>query len=403
MIKKALVITEVFHPEDFIINDLVDSWLCQGYELEILTRNPSYPLGNVFKGFKNRIYNKSIYKSAVIHRFLVIPGYQNSLIIKLLNYINYIFFSFFFLIFKGRCFNKIFIYQTGPLTNAFSPVLLKPLYNYKITIWCQDLWPDTIYAYGLKKTKMVNFILTSLVKFIYNGCDIILISCNGFKEKIEDLLIKPKSIFWVPNWPLINGSSNEKAALPTGFNFTFAGNIGKVQNLDNVVRAFKAVSFKYPETYLNIIGDGSFLDELKTICVSEKITNVNFKGRKPLSSMPSYFAASDVLLISLLDVPLYEIMIPSKFQTYLTTNKPIYSIMKGEVSEMVLQYNIGISAHPSSIKSIEKGFIELLVSPKRKLEIFSNNSLALLKDRFDETKTKKYLHNLFWDDDHKKI
>jgi len=398
MIKKALVITEVFHPEDFIINDLVDSWLSQGYDLEILTRNPTYPIGKVFKGFKNRIYNKSIYKSAVIHRFLVIPGYQNSLVIKLLNYINYIVFSFFILLFKGRCFNKIFIYQTGPLTNAFSPVLLKPFFNYKITIWSQDLWPDTIYAYGLKKTKMVSFILTNLVKFIYNGCDTILISCNGFKEKIEDILSKPKPIYWVPNWSLINGFSNEKEVLPKGFNFTFAGNIGKVQNLDKVVRAFKAITVKYPETYLNIIGDGSFLEELKTICVSEKIINVNFKGRKPLNSMPSYFAASDVLLISLLDVPLYEIMIPSKFQTYLTANKPIYAIMKGEVSEMVLQYNIGVSAQPSSIKSIENGFIELLLSPQRKLELFSNNSLALLQDRFDETKTKNKLHDLFWHD-----
>ena len=105
MSKKALIITEVFFPEDFIINNLVDSWLEQGYELEILTRNPSYPYGKVLDGYKNRIYSKSNYKSAIVHRFLVIPGYQNSLLIKLLNYINYMFFSFWILLSIGRTSN----------------------------------------------------------------------------------------------------------------------------------------------------------------------------------------------------------------------------------------------------------------------------------------------------------
>lgn len=398
MTKKALVITEVFHPEDFIINNLVDDWLAKGYELEVLTRNPSYPYGKVLQGYKNKLYNKSFYKTAVIHRFLVIPGYQNSLVIKLLNYISYMFFSFWVLLSIGRRFDKIFIYQTGPLTNAWSPVLLKPLFRYKITIWSQDLWPDTIYAYGLKKNKITNFILTKLVRFIYSGCDTILISCKGFKEKIEVILKKKTPIYWVPNWPLIDGFSTEKETLQRGFNFTFAGNIGKVQNLDTIVRAFKAVSSTHTEAYLNIIGDGSYLEELKKICISEKITNVNFTGRKPVSTMPNYFAASDVLLISLVDVPLYEIMIPSKFQTYLTAKKPIYAIMKGEVSALVSQYNLGISALPSSIIDIEKGFIQFLECSNDTLNIFSNNSVTLLNDSFNETKTKSLLNTLFWNE-----
>lgn len=398
MRKKALIITEVFHPEDFIINDLVDDWLDKGYDLEILTRNPSYPYGKVLEGYTNAIYNKSNYKSAVIHRFFVIPGYQNSLLLKLLNYINYMFFSFWILLSIGNRFDKVFIYQTGPLTNGFVPVLLKPLFKYKVTIWSQDLWPDTIYAYGLKKNEVTHFILSNLVRFIYSGCDTILISCQGFKDKIEVLLKHPKPIIWVPNWPIIDGFSTVKESLPEGFNFTFAGNIGKVQNLDNVVRSFKGVSAKYPKAFLNIIGDGSYLEELKTICVTEGITNVNFTGRKPITSMPHYFAASDVLLISLVDVPLYEIMIPSKFQTYLTAHKPIYAIMKGEVAAMVSHYNIGISAQPNSVEAIESGFIELLHTGKSDLDLLSQNSHALLRDYFDENKTKNQLQNLFWNE-----
>ena len=398
MTKKALVITEVFYPEDFIINDLVDNWIEKGYDLEVLTRNPSYPYGKVLEGYKNKLYSKSNYKGSIIHRFLVIPGYQNSLLLKLLNYVNYMFFSFWVLLFIGKRFDKVFIYQTGPLTNAFTAVLLKPIFKYKITIWSQDLWPDTIYAYGLKKTKITSFILTHLVRFIYTGCDTILISCTGFKDKIENILRIPKAIHWIPNWPIINGFSENKESLPKGFNFTFAGNVGKVQNLDNVVRGFKGVIEKHPNAYLNIIGDGSFLEELKNICTAEKIDNLNFTGRKPVNTMPNYFAASDVLLISLVDVPLYEIMIPSKFQTYLTAKKPIFAVMKGEVANLLTEYDLGISARPGSIKAIEEGFIKLLNFPNTKMNEFSVNSAELLNDSFDELKIKSQLENLFWDD-----
>lgn len=396
MHKKALILSEVFWPEDFIINDLVDDWLAKGYSLEVLTRNPSYPFGRVTDGYKNNLYNKSVYKNTFVHRFFVFPGYQNSLLIKILNYVTYMFICFWFLLFNGKKYDKIFIYQTGPLTNAFSPVLLKTIFKYKITIWSQDLWPDTIYAFGLKKNKITKFILNNLVRFIYNGCDIILISCKGFNEKIEKLLKKKTPIHWIPNWPIVDGFSTEKEGLPKGFNFTFAGNIGKVQNLDQIVRAFKSVSEKYSDAHLNIIGDGSYLEELKTICKIEKIKNINFTGRKPVSKMPHYFAASEVLLISLIDVPLYEIMIPSKFQTYLTANKPIYSVMKGEVSQLVTKYNLGISANPSDIKAIEKGFFQFLNYPDNQLNVLANNSISLLHDNFDELKTKQKIFDLFW-------
>lgn len=400
MDKKALIVTQFFHPEEFVINDLIDSWIEKGFELEILTTNPSYPSGKVSQGFKNRIYHKSKYKSAIIHRFLFIPGYQNHLIFKMLNYINYMILSFWILIFIGKRFDRIFIYQAGPLSNAFSPVLLKPIFKYKLTIWIQDLWPDTIYAYGLPKNSFTHYILTRFVRFIYSGFDTILISCEGFKERIETILKKPKPIFWIPNWSLTNtnGNTKEKVRLPNGFNFTFAGNIGKVQNLDNVVCAFKSVAEVYPKANLNIIGDGSFLEELKSICSDEKIANINFTGRHPVSKMPKYFAASDVLLISLVDVPLYEIMIPSKFQAYLTAKKPIYAVMKGEVVNMVSQYNLGISAPPSSIEEIENGFIQFLDYSDKELNDFSNNSVQLLNHRFSEEKTIKKISSLFWND-----
>ena len=179
-------------------------------------------------------------------------------------------------------------------------------------------------------------------------------------------------------------------------NFTFAGNVGKVQNLENVVRGFGIFVKSNPDVWLNIIGDGSFLSELKNIVDRNHIENVNFTGRKPLSEMSDYYEASDVLVLSLKDVPLYEIMIPSKFQAYLSSCKPIYAVFRGEVSNLVNNYNLGIVAKPDDINDIARGFQKWLDLPSEDLVMFSNNASQLLSSVFNRDKLIEKINSIHW-------
>ncbi len=380
--KKILIIGEAFYPEEFIINDLAKEWSDKGFHVEVLTRNPSYPFGKVFSGYKNKIYQKTWFSNILIHRVFLIQGYQTNKFTKILNYLSFVFFASWVALFIGKRFDKVFVYQTGPLTVALPGNLIKILYGKPLTIWTQDLWPDTVYAYGFKKTKLLTIILNGLVSFVYNNADTIAVSCSGFSEKLEGYLKYQKKISWVPNWPIIERKAKEAKILPGKFNFTFAGNIGKVQNLDKVILGFKPIAEKNPFVWLNLIGDGSELDGLKELVRFNTVSNVNFVGRRPLEEMPEYFEGSDVLLISLVDSPIYELMIPSKFQTYLNYGKPIFSIMKGEVPQMISQYHIGFSANPSDVNDIATGYEAFLKLSNIELNSLGRSSVDLLEKTF---------------------
>lgn len=393
---KALVIGEAFYPEDFIINDLSQEWEKEGYDFEVLTRAPSYPFGKVYQGYKNKIYQTTYFNTIKIHRFPVWQGYERSVLIKILNYFSFVFWSFLVILFIGRRFDRVFIYQTGPLTLATAGILMKKFFGAKVTIWTQDLWPETVYAYGFKKTKFLSFCLDGFVKWIYKNCDSILVSCEGFIERIHRY-VPGKEIAFAPNWSLVEYEPRENVKLPGEFNFTFAGNIGKVQNLDNVVKGFGLFMKKNPTAYLNIIGDGSYLNELKDLVRDENIQNVNFTGRKPLSEMSDYYAASDVLIISLKNVPLYEIMIPSKFQAYLMTQKPIYAIMSGEVRKVVERYEIGFGALPDNIEDIARGFLRFLGLSSAEKERMSQSATTLLSNVFNRQQIIEKINSYVWD------
>ena len=75
---RILIITEVFYPEEFLINDLAFSLIEKGFAVSVLTLNPSYPSGKIYGGFENKFYWKDTYKGIDIllaflsHNFLFI-------------------------------------------------------------------------------------------------------------------------------------------------------------------------------------------------------------------------------------------------------------------------------------------------------------------------------------------
>ncbi|MEK7722480.1 MAG: glycosyltransferase family 4 protein, partial [Elusimicrobiota bacterium] len=276
---RVLLITERFYPEEFIINDLAVEWAARGLELEVLTQVPSYPFGKVFPGYSNKIFSREAWKGISIARFFTVTGYRDSLFFKLLNYFSFSAAGAMAALLLGRKYDRIFIYQTGPLTQAIPAVLLRKLYGIPVTIWVQDVWPDMVYAYGFKKTRLLGFFLDALVGFIYRNCDKIAVSCAGFVKSIEPYAPgKPISHF--PNWPAVTPgqAGGGEIKLSDKFNFTFAGNVGKFQNLENVIRGFGLVSAENGNIQLNIVGDGSDLERLKEITAREGIKGVLFWG-----------------------------------------------------------------------------------------------------------------------------
>jgi glycosyltransferase involved in cell wall biosynthesis len=387
---KILIITERFYPENFIINDLATEWQNKGFKVSVLTQNPSYPLDKIFKGYKNNLFKKYDWNGIKIYRFFTILGYKKSKTIKLLNYFSFVVFSVISAIFIGRKVDKIFIYQTGSLTLAIAGIIIKKLYKKPATIWTQDIWPNAVYNYGFKKRWYLTLFLNWLMKFVYSNCNNIFISCRSFKDVISKY-ISAKQIYYFPNWSLLNlpKKSDKKIKFESKFNFTFAGKIGKLQNLENVILGFKLFLRQGIDARLNIIGDGSHLENLKKLVDEEKIPQVIFLGRKHPDEMYSYFEASDVLVISLKE----SLTIPSKFQTYLACNKPIFAVMNGDVANLVKQYKVGITALPSDINSIAEGFRKSIKFAEKEKDIKTKTE-HFLKTEFSKDKIVTEMTNI---------
>ena len=386
--KKILIVTECFYPEEFKINDVALSWKDKGYDVDVLTLNPTYPLGKIFSGYKNSFFRKDEYQGINIFRVYAVTGYRGSIFKKILKYINFMVFGSIAATFIGRKYDYVFGFNMSALTNMLPAVIVGKLYKKPITFWVQDIWPDSVYAYGFKRTKISSTILDVFVKFMYRNIDRIAVSGRGFKSKLTPYIDKKLIFHYLPNW----ADDLDNDLVPADFeggkevvHFTFAGNIGKVQNLENIVNAFCLLQSNYQDrARLNIIGDGSNLDKIKLL--ADNNPNIVFHGKKPRSAMASYYKASDFLIISLMDKPIFSVTIPAKTQTYIAAKKPILAIINGDTADIVCNNNLGLCVDPSNIGAITSMFQRCVNMGQAEIQSFTSENDRLLTTTFDKEK-----------------
>ncbi len=385
--KKILIVTEYFYPEEFKINEIAVAWKEKGYEVDVLTQNPTYPFGKIYDKYKNKWYSKDTYKGINIYRVKAVTGYKESLFKKLLKYFTFMILGSFVSFRIGKKYDYIFGFDVGALTGMVPAILLKKLYNKKVTLWIQDVWPDSVYAYGFKKSKFLQFLLNGFVKFVYRYTVNFAISGKGFKSKILPYIENNQIIEYLPNW----ADEFNKELEPFSFSddkkvhFTFAGNIGKVQNLDNIIKAFGNLSNEnLINSQLNIIGDGSELEKLKELVKNNNYKNIIFWGRKPRNEMYKYFKASDFLIVSLIDKPIFSLTVPAKVQTYIASNKPILAVINGDASDIIKDNNLGYCTRPDNLEDIKNIFEKATNADKLQIDKFTKNCESLTKTTFNK-------------------
>lgn len=385
MKKKVLIVSEVFYPEEFKINELAIDWKNKGYDVDILTMVPSYPSSKIFHGYENRWYQKELWNGMNIYRVKAVTGYKNSLFKKLLKYFAFMIMGSFLSIKIGKKYDYIFGFQVGPLTAMVPAIILKQFYKKPVTLWIQDIWPDSVYAYGFKKTKILEFFLNSFVRYVYKNTSSFGISAKGFEKKIIPFLSENKEIFYAPNWADYLDKDLEKIrfSYDDKIHFTFAGNIGSVQNLENIIESFGKIDDKYLEkVQLNIIGDGSHLEKLQNIVKENSFKNIIFWGRKPRGEIYKYLSASNFLIVSLIDKEIFSLTVPAKTQTYIATGKPIIAIIKGEAADIIRENELGLVCNPDSLEEIKSVFIEAIEMSYEKSKKYIKNSELLTNTIF---------------------
>ena len=87
--KKLLIIAQNFWPENFPINSISES-LINNYSIDVITGQPNYPYGKIYKGYKWYSIRKEMFNNVNIYRVPIIPRFSGTSINLIFNYTSFI-------------------------------------------------------------------------------------------------------------------------------------------------------------------------------------------------------------------------------------------------------------------------------------------------------------------------
>ncbi len=339
---KILVICQYYKPEPFLINEIAPALVEQGHDVTVLTGLPNYPEGKVLSEYRFQKKRDEMLEGVRVIRCNEV-GRNRGYVYLALNYVSYAITASIRTFFMREKFDAVLCYQLSPILMALPAIVYKQRHKVPLFLYCLDIWPESAQAHIKRDTGRIYRCIHSISKWIYRQCDEICVTSKPFMEYMEQKNdISADKLSYLPQHAdarlLSHDFRKEESRIK---HFMYAGNLGKGQTLDVIIRAAELLKER-SDFVIDFVGDGSMLDSLKTLATECGIADkVIFHGRHTAASMAQFYEMADVLLITLRGNNFVGNTLPGKLQTYLTVGKPILGAINGAAVDAIAEAGCG--------------------------------------------------------------
>jgi len=386
---RVLIVSQHFWPENFSINGIAKSLFDKGIEVEVLTGKPNYPQGRIYSGYQAWGCQQEDHDGIHIHRIPIVTRGNGGWRL-VLNYVSFILSGLLFapLVLRKKKFDVIFVYAPSPILQAIPAIFIGWLKACPVVLWVQDLWPESLSATGHVKNRWVLGLVDVIVRYIYRHTDLILVQSRAFESPVREMA-SGTPIEYHPNTVDPIFSATAKGTTPAinglngGFPVLFAGNIGAAQAVDVIVEAALLLK-EYTDVQIVLLGDGSARDWMLNEVQRLGLTNLHLPGSFPVETMPGFMSKASVLLVSLIDKPIFAATVPNKVQAYLAVGRPIIACLNGEGARIVVEAGAGLASPAGNANALAEAILELYRLSSDELREMGNKGRKYYQAHFDQ-------------------
>lgn len=367
--EKVLIISEVFYPEIGSganrITNLVIELKKNGYMVDVVTSEPSYPNKDIYKeeGYRDLEKENDIYTGSNIHRVRTSKVKRTTnFFIRLYIYINFFFKSIFSIIFRRSKYNLVIATIPSPFSGVLG-IIAKIRFRCKFILDIRDLWPECIKNVGLfRKNKFLLKIAYVLEKVIFKFTDSIVINSNGFKEYINKNKYNKRVVF-IPNGLHISEIEKyEKVSRKTNkyekFTVIYTGMIGLPQNVTSLVRVARNLRH-IEDIEFKIIGTGIQKDKVLELIEHYNLKNINVYEPMPKNKVVEEVAKCHIGLAHLRKDSAFDLVIPGKVIDYMGIGIPIVAGVEGYAAKVINDSKSGLVVEPDDYVELSKAIMKI--------------------------------------------
>jgi colanic acid biosynthesis glycosyl transferase WcaI len=321
-----------------------------GNDVTAVTAFPYYPEWKVWEGYRGSLYRKERINGVEVRRVAhFVPSKPSNLFQRMAYDLSFTLIAFIAALFTGKC--DLIYCSCPPPTVAFAAYLLGKVKRAPYVMKVTDLASDAAVSTGIMRNRSLVRLARLFEAFTYRQAQSVICLCQGFIDRLTERGVPPEKLQLIPDWgdtkairpQTSDRSFRQEHAIPQeAFLVLHTGNMGKKQDLGNVVRAAQ-LSRSDTDLLWILVGQGEERDTLEQEIVAHRLANIRLLPLQPPESLSSMYAAADALLVNQKKA-VEDAVIPSKLLTYMAAGRPVVAAVseKSETARQVSRANCGV-------------------------------------------------------------
>lgn len=233
--------------------------------------------------------------------------------------------------------------------------ILKPILRFRWCLLVHDVFPENLVPAGiLKNNSLIYRALRFVFNFVYSRADKIVVIGRDMEAIFKEKLGAGADVSVIYNWVSENDvtpAAKESSEIINSLGwqekvvFQFFGNMGRVQDIPNILQAISLVSDE--RAAFLFIGDGVDAPHVYEFAAQNPSINIHCYGPIAQDKKNMGLTACDVSFITLAQ-GMMGLGVPSKAYFSLAANRPLLAVMErdAEVSRMVRDDSVGWICEP---------------------------------------------------------
>lgn len=378
-------------------------WVKAGHKVTIITCVPNFPRGEVFDGYKNKLWQSEEMAGIRVIRVWSYISANDGFIKRILDYVSYMITAILAAFFVRKV--DVVVGTSPQFFTACAAYVTGTLKRVPWVFELRDIWPESIRAVGAMKQSAALDFLEKVELFLYRKASVIVSVTNAFRTSLIQRGIDGDKIKVVTNGVDISRFSHrekdadlvKKMELEGKFVAGYVGTHGMAHALDTVLDAAKMLADEPDGDLYRFIflGDGAEKKALVQRAKDDGLANVVFVDSVTKDEVARYWSLLDASIIHLKNTELFTKVIPSKLFECMAMAVPVLHGVRGESAEIVEDEGVGIPFEPQNAEAL----VASLRQMKNDTALYQNfkaNGPKAAK-RYDRSKLAKNMLNILQD------
>lgn len=345
--RDILFLCQFFYPEyntSAILPFQTASYLAKnGYKVDALCGYPKE-----YTDSEKELPLKEEVEGVSIQRVRYLQFSRSNVIARLINYFS--FFVSIFLNFHKMQKYKIIVVYTNPPILPLIAVMAKKLFGCEIIFVAYDVYPEiAIETDVLQQNSIITKIMNKINDKLYQSANVVALSNDMKSFMINNRKINEDKITVINNWATedINELSKDKnKESDNEFLISYLGNMGIAQEFETILNALNDTRIRGKNIRFIFAGHGNKRERIKEFVDENNMEHVEVLGYLRGDEFSKLVNMTDAFFLSL-KPRLTGLAVPSKFYTYVASNKPIIAVIdeKSDIFREINNFNLGIAVN----------------------------------------------------------